>query len=58
LKLNQLKEYNNKVYLLGFDGCSEELARELKKEFGCNYLRVESLGVLTDKLTQIIVMGE
>jgi hypothetical protein len=57
LKLNQLKEYNNKVYLFGFEGCSHELARELEKEFGCDYLRVESLQVLESKLNQIVIMG-
>lgn len=55
LKLNRIKEYNNKVYLLGFNGLSEDLAYELSKEFRCNYLHVESLSELENKLNQIVV---
>jgi hypothetical protein len=56
LKLNQIKGYNNKVYLLCFDGCNESLAFSLQKEFECDYLQVKSLKVLENKINQIIGM--
>lgn len=58
MKLNQLREYNNKIYLLCFgDGYSPEIAKALEKEFSCVYLHIESLQGLEGKLNQIIVMG-
>lgn len=59
MKLNQLREYNNKIYLLCFgNSYSKDLAKNLEDEFECVYLHIDSMQGLEWKLNQIIVTGE
>lgn len=58
LKMNQIKNYNNKVHFLCFgENCANKSFLSLVKEFNAKYIHIETMKCLDDLLTQIIITG-
>ena len=57
LKMNQLKNYNNKVYILYFGEDSQNFLIDLAKEYNTEFIQITSLKILSDFLNRTIITG-
>lgn len=58
LKMNQFKNYNNKVHFLCFgENYAKKSLLSLVKEFDAKYVHIETMKCLEDMLTQMIITG-